>query len=67
MDFYALIPIITIFFNGFGTPVDSYDKISKNTTPPEVRIYKPINVSDSMQFDSWSEAIKSAKAAKTSH
>ncbi len=65
MDYYVLVGIFTIFFNGLGgvdTTTDAYKKITRSTEPPSARIYKPIDMSDSIKFDNWSEAIKSAKS-----
>ena len=64
MDYNTLIGIFSVLFS---SPIDlpgDYDKISKNTTPPEVRIYKPINMDESIKFDAWSRAIKSSKTSK---
>ena len=64
MDYHTLLGIIAVLFGGTSEPVDSYAKITKNTIPAEVRIYKPINMDESIKFDVWSEAIKSTKNSK---
>ena len=59
MDYNTLIVVYSIFFGGMINYDDpgSHQKIDKNTQPSVERIYKPINMENSIEFVHWSNAL----------
>jgi len=66
MDYFIFIGSIAFLLSGFGNPtnLDTHNNLTKSVKAPVVSIYKPIIMSNTIEFESWSKTIQVSRLSK---